>query len=779
MATRYAVGSGNWSNTTTVWSNTDGGAPGSYVPVDGDTFIISAGVSVLMDVNQSAWTGLAGTNIIRGGVNPGMLYFANGTDGYLKLRTGSVLAGTLSTNRGRLLANSDGVWGTTTALQNSNTAMIWLVGLSYINATNLDIALYCTQPTIYYVNIYSTKYDFNAETAIDTVNNTIDLGVSPPAADTPIIFLASSGATLPTPIVSERLYYVRGVSGNTFKISATTSDDYIIDLTAIGNGTCSVLLKPTDSTSTHNVYQDISADGPWSTTAPFNTVSVIDCNNQTLKTYRTSLSTKSSNSIVLAANPGSAYMAGTRVYLTSRNVAIRTTTTSSTHQVIQYTAGDTHGSVFQCSFITNTTGTTGLYGYGITNGDNHVFSGVFGGFAYVAYSFNTSTLSGLFIANLSVMFGYTSEVSGIISGCTTAFYSGGGITSSGEISATTYVVRAGAGIVASGRYRGGSVFSYNVSKGILFSGIIENFTQAFNLVTGIEITSNGVIDSISTGFYNCYGIKFEGILSNCFTQGFASSFHIIISGTIYNASNFMLDCGYVLITETGIIDSCLTSCISRCGGSIIIYGTLTNCGAYFTTPCGINYIKKGASVETVSLNRAVSNLYGNHSRLYVEDFGGVSGAMKIFDNAGDIIKTACDGTGDAPSVDPDGGNDYCLEASNIQSFCGSYDTKLVIFDEHKIWMEAGTYTITYKVQTTYAGISAGGLILSCEYLDSTGITIITDSSAIDQRSDDSDWTQTLSVTITTSDSYWVKLKMELNEYESGNEVYVWPIPEIT
>ena len=74
MATRYAVGSGNWSNTSSVWSDTDGGSPGSYVPVDNDTVVICAGVSVKMDVDQSGFAnGIAGLTI-RGGATPGMLY---------------------------------------------------------------------------------------------------------------------------------------------------------------------------------------------------------------------------------------------------------------------------------------------------------------------------------------------------------------------------------------------------------------------------------------------------------------------------------------------------------------------------------------------------------------------------------------------------------------------------------------------------------------------------------------------------------------------------------
>jgi len=154
MATRYAVASGSWSNATSVWSDTDGGSAGSFVPVDGDSFVISAGVSVLMDVDQSAWTGLASGNTIRGGVTPGMLYFANGTNGHLKFRTGASLAGTISTNRGRLLANSDGSWATSTPLQFSNKAIIEFITTAKCAATDLDIKLYATHPSTKSVEVF-------------------------------------------------------------------------------------------------------------------------------------------------------------------------------------------------------------------------------------------------------------------------------------------------------------------------------------------------------------------------------------------------------------------------------------------------------------------------------------------------------------------------------------------------------------------------------------------------------------------------------------------------
>ena len=148
---------------------------------------------------------------------------------------------------------------------------------------------------------------------------------------------------------------------------------------------------------------------------------------------------------------------------------------------------------------------------------------------------------------------------------------------------------------------------------------------------------------------------------------------------------------------------------------------------------------------------------------------------------GDIIKTACDNTGDAPSEDPDGGNDDCIELSSVQSNCDS-DNPLLAF-EHRIWASDGVeVTYIYKIQTTYAGIAEGGLKLTCNYLDGVdggSLTETSDDSAISQRANDADWSQTLSVTITPQEDGWVDLKMELMEYEANNEVYIWPIPTVS
>ena len=84
-----------------------------------------------------------------------------------------------------------------------------------------------------------------------------------------------------------------------------------------------------------------------------------------------------------------------------------------------------------------------------------------------------------------------------------------------------------------------------------------------------------------------------------------------------------------------------------------------------------------------------------------ESEGRAAGVEIIHDAFGDVLRVQCDGVSDRPSADPDSGNGYCIEASNIQSLCGSttvsFKDRLRIIDGMRIWLTAATHTVTFKV----------------------------------------------------------------------------------
>src|SRR4030042_381667 len=149
MATYYSQGSDLWSTLSNWDTNTGGGGsdPASVADMDDDAFVIQAGHTITMDADMSAFANGI-TSLLISGVaagTPGMLCFKNGTNGFLKIKTGGTINGGARALAvyGRILANSDGDWTHTTALAAANKAIISLITTASIIAKWLDIKLYC------------------------------------------------------------------------------------------------------------------------------------------------------------------------------------------------------------------------------------------------------------------------------------------------------------------------------------------------------------------------------------------------------------------------------------------------------------------------------------------------------------------------------------------------------------------------------------------------------------------------------------------------------------
>ena len=383
--------------------NTDADWVGGAKPADGDTVVIAANCQMLMNFDASGYTGFAQVTISGDATTPGMLYFANGTSGYLKIRTANNLIGTTGAAKGRLLANSDGVWGHTTPLAFANKAIIELGATSSIVATYLDIALYGTNPTYTSVRTYGTKYDFTAGAGtVDTVNDTIDLGVTPPSAGTAVMITTASGS-LPGGLIENCIYYIRGISGTKCKLALQNADAQIVDITSVGSGTCTVFSGHTNtSTATMNVLDDVTADTPWVTTAGYNRAFLVSGGPQNYDQQRATLSTITSTQITLSANVDSVQYPGARIGLSSRNVSIRSTCTTSVN-IVDYSNATTSSGVLQCEIVATAGSGTTFYGTGVNSGTGHTVSG---------------TVMG---CTIGVNSGTGHTVSGTVMGCTTLF----------------------------------------------------------------------------------------------------------------------------------------------------------------------------------------------------------------------------------------------------------------------------------------------------------------------------------------------------------------------
>lgn len=708
MATATSTGSGAWS--AAIWS---GGSGSGGAPADGDLVVITAGHNVLMDVDLSAWTGLQTVTVQGHSTTPAMLYWKDGTSGYLKIRTGYNLVGTAGTYLGRILANSDGVWGNTGALAYAYKAVILLEGNSAINGAYLEIRLYHAEPSNKYVTTYGTKKTVTADSSTDKF--TCNSHGYPNARV--VSFKVTTGGSLPEPILPGILYYVVSTATNDFKVSYINGGTPI-DLTTNGSGTIEVYDGHQDTgTKVVNVFEDVTADPQWTTTAGHNRISLVNSLGGSVPdSQRDFIAGISASTITLTNNNVDSVQApDSRIYLLSRNISIRSTGTASNQVLIDLLSrlvalfGDIIGAE-----LVNTSHATTNYGYGISYGAGIHITGIISGMTYGVNGF--------------VGRGY---IDGQLISCTNASNGSTCYTGTSHVAGCT-----------------------NVSY---YSGIFEFLTgfSAFGCAYLGNETNFTRIESIE--LLNCYGIT-----QNCRgVQAKQITIKNVLRGFTYGRGIWV----GTLITYP--VQSSPYLCVGVCGnfhiGSVISYPT-------------------GYSIPIISQNQTSSQY-----DVSIESFGGVYGAAKSFQQNGDIIKTACDGSGDAPSVDPDGGHGYCIEASNIQSnaalnliaplrFFGFYNRQ-------QIWLAADTYTITYKIQTTFSSIASGCLALTAEYISTASPLIVAEevsnATAIATRSDATDWSQTIAVTFTQAVDGWVRLKLELAAYEANKEVYVWPVPVVS
>jgi len=704
--------------------------------VDNDIVVVAAGHSVLWDIDCSAWTnGIAGLTVTGHATDPAMLYFKDGTSGWLKIKTGTTIKGTQAGFKGRILANSDGAWATITPVSNTYKAIIDLKGTAQIDATYAEMRMYAADPTYKYVTAYYDKY---AITGVNLVNGTITLASSHGwAAGRSIRFRAAAGGVLPGGLSEDVEYYVTNPVATTLQLSAYGSTGITMIPTDAGSGTVEIYSGYSAFTGvkTLNIFEDVTGD-LWTTTAEYNAVVMVpghEAGNITQYQHRTTITDIQSNNITLNdALPWATY-AGTKIYYVSRNVAIRTNATTHIHVV--YKVCD---SIFACELHATGTTVNTFYGYGISTGSNNVMSGIMNGFTVGIYACTGGSMTGIITSCSSATQAYNYfEMSGLIAGC---------------------------------------AYAYNANYFTIMSGTID---CCFAGVSGNNNKVTGLIKGCNSGVSG-YGTVFTGRVVSC------------------NSS-----CTAVDSDIRGLIYGCNTGFTgSLCRGS----GTISNCHSAFGTGYGNVFTgilkdnKYELNISSQCLHTLINavmpytatiigrtTLYYFRGRINCINMNGVENANKIYDMFGDVVYTECAGNGNAPGADPNGGHDYCLETSNIQYWCGiSYGTGLLrsymrIIDKCMVWLEAGEHTLTYKLQTTYAaGIAAGNLVLSVGYLASSigGMTITTnDTQTVAARTGKTDWTQSIAITFTQAIAGWAQVTLDLVQYESGKEVYVYPIPD--
>ena len=490
MATITSNASGNWA-TGATWV-------GGTKPADGDTVVIAAGHNILMDEDQSAFVTGVGPVTITGGVTPGMLYWKDGTDGYLMVKTGTYVTGTLSTNRGRLLVNSDGVWDNTGSLSISNYAIINLLGTSYLSCTNMDIQMHAQDPTYRATIAYTTKYDVTCSTDVTLGTNYIDFGTTPPSNGTRVALKASSGSTLPGGLFEDCRYYISGVSGNTAKLALRNAAADVPDLTDVGTGTFSVLTGfSTGALYQLETYDDLSGDASWSMASPLNLIGI--SNTLAVDSLRfvdfNSITSVGTNTINLTDAIADTFHGGAHVILISRNVQIFTNQTStSTGAYVIYDPNNADN--FVHASIHNP---TALGSYGIYSPNNLTFRGVLSNLYAAAYSGGTNVFEEFVMLRCTVSLRAMSKTvikNAIIEACYYPFYgSTDSYIENCKIRNSVYITYQNIGITFDAdTYITGGYIAMGYSAGIEMYGDIRSmvyggFCAAFNLygnISGID-----------------------------------------------------------------------------------------------------------------------------------------------------------------------------------------------------------------------------------------------------------------------------------------------------
>jgi hypothetical protein len=640
------------------------------------------------------------------------------------MKTGYNIVGTNTTVRGRILSNSDGVWANTGALAFDRKFVISLLGTAKIDALYLDLWLFDKEPT---TNLSVRTYgQIFAECAVSAGSDTLTYtGIAAALPNTTLVCVSAGSGALPAELSAGTDYWVVSASGNTIKLSASSGGSAI----------------------------DLSAGGPINVHCGFYANWGVSGNTLTKTTHSLANSTA-----VMVKSTGTL----------PTPLAINTM-----YYVVSAAAG--------AISLALTSGGTALTLGGSPSGTLDVYAG------------STGAAPGIGGTNpyTSTMVNVWDDVSSEAEWITTTNHN--------------RIVLADAGPSDYDQQR--LTLSIKVATALTLSAAVDSvqYPNALVVLSSRNISIRSAGTSSSQAIVDYGASTFTGNTLRCEivnTYGTGTSFfgYGVNYGTSHSISGTITGCNYgvyygVSHTISGTIFGCsigvyygvshtISGTISGCsygvyyGASHVFSGTITGCGNVIRMPVFCKII----DAISISTSPAIydRNITGSSGRISYEGAGGTLNAHKIIDMMGDIIKTACDGAGGAPSVDPNAGNDNCIECSSIQSNIANPGMEIF---SHRIWATASaSKTYTYKMQTTYVDlVTAGRIILTAGYLNNAASLThgtVTTNVGPATRTNNADWAKTMAVTVNPARTGWLTITLNLKYYESGKNLYIWPNPTI-
>jgi hypothetical protein len=325
--------------------------------------------------------------------------------------------------------------------------------------------------------------------------------------------------------------------------------------------------------------------------------------------------------------------------------------------------------------------------------------------------------------------------------------------------------------------------------GVIFDGVIRNSNYGGNTIYFAQI--NGVIFSSnygSTATFCTVNAAMFGIGGYAVVGGWGSLF----TGNVFGNNNASATGGYF---HTYAGNYYANGSGTSLGNSSVLTGKVGFNSADITIANGVDFaFNAGGNVAglkgyTKVLNAKIpsSPIFQNRNLLHIqgrfqfEHYQQIANAHYICDAYGDITKTAADGTGDNPTQRSGGSADVIEAVPQSNCAAVSYLELLHI----RLWAEAGVNkTYRFYLQTDYAALAKNVLVLYGQYLDQgsgghLGSANSSTSGNFTTRSNQSDWSQYVEVTINPAQNGYINLYLWLMGYESSKKIWIDPKVAIT
>ena len=318
------------------------------------------------------------------------------------------------------------------------------------------------------------------------------------------------------------------------------------------------------------------------------------------------------------------------------------------------------------------------------------------------------------------------------------------------------------------------------TRSVVRNGNFCSNTQYKGVNTSVIFFSNNSV------LYTAYGLT----LSSCYFVGNNTcigsvSLSSIINNCLFYGNNNAICANYCPITNSFVYANSMgvaSSIYTMNGGGIgydsngVAKANATDFNYTQILILKLNNVKTPVLASLVYYQRNVI-LYA-YGRIGFEHCLQVTNAHHVSDSMGDLDKVSSGWTGTPPS-----GAANCVKVATIQSNLGAIPyLEIISRGLFRVWQKAGTVVYKVYVQAptgNNSNYAATDLVLYADYLDNnpagTGHLATADSTGGSGITRANNWTQSLTVSVTSAADGWVTLYLRLMKYYAAQDViYIDP-----